>query len=147
MTLRASSSALLEILSTEAWPVSGSLGDLLLVARADVSSTIWGQAFPPNLVWLPKLVHVEVPRTYSISSHSPELLPSFINLTVSRVEHKLCPLLAFVGSQDIIRSGVSSGFLNPHPKEEEDELTRVPKAVKGTEAETVSAPSDWIRTY
>ena len=138
--LRASSPALLEVLSAKSWPVSGSLGDLLLMARADVPSTIWSQAFSHDLAWLPKLVHVEVPRTYSISSHSSELLPSFINLTVSRVEHKLCPLFAFNGSQDTTRSGVSSGFLNPHPKEEEDDLAGISKAVKGTEAETVSVP-------
>jgi hypothetical protein len=135
--LRASSTALLEVLSSESWPVSGSLGDLLLLARSGVSSSFWDQTFTDDLSWLPKLVPVEVPRTYSISSYSSELLPSFINLTVSRVEHKLCPLLAFDGSADIIRSGISSGFLNPHPHEEEDEYTGVPGAVKGEDDETV----------
>ncbi|KAF8471890.1 hypothetical protein BDZ91DRAFT_716758 [Kalaharituber pfeilii] len=126
--LRASSTALLEVLASDTWPISGSLGDLLLVARAGVSTSIWEQAFPEDLSWLPKLVPVEVPRTYSISSYSSELLPSFINLTVSRTEHKLCLLLAFDGSQDIVRSGVSSGFLNPHP---DDERARIPGAIMG----------------
>lgn len=131
----------MEVLALESWPVNGSLGDLLLVARSGVSSSIWEQAFAEDLSWLPKLVPVEVPRTYSISSYSSELLPSFINLTVSRTEHKLCPLLAFDNSSDILRSGVSSGFLNPHP---EDEQMEVPSVIKGSiteETEKVSVYS------
>jgi hypothetical protein len=140
--LRASSTALLEVLSSESWPVIGSLGDLLLLARSGVSSSVWDQVFTDDLSWLPKMVPVEVPRTYSISSYSSELLPSFINLTVSRVEHKLCPLLAFDGSEDIIRPGVSSGFLDPHPAEEEDEFNNAPGAIKGDDDGTVgSKPS------
>jgi hypothetical protein len=134
--LRASSTGLLEVLASESWPVSGSLGDLLSLARSGVSSTIWDSVFEQDLSWLPKLVPVEVPRTYSISSFSSELLPSFVNLTVSRVEHKLCPLLTFDGSKDILRSGISSGFLNPHPSEEDE--SEVPTAVKGGDEDMVS---------
>jgi sulfite reductase alpha subunit-like flavoprotein len=135
ISLRTASTSLLEVLSSDTWPVSGSLGDLLNIARSGVSPNIWDSAFSSDLGWLPKLVPVEVPRTYSISSYSSELLPSVVDLTVSRVEHKLCPLLAFDGSQDILRSGISSGFLNPHPSEE-DEST-IPRAIKCSDDDTV----------
>ncbi|KAF8536061.1 hypothetical protein BDD12DRAFT_935731 [Trichophaea hybrida] len=127
--LRASSTGLLEVLASESWPVSGSLGDLLGLAQSGVSSSIWDSVFGQDLSWIPKLVPVEVPRTYSISSFSDQLLPSFVNLTVSRVEHKLCPLLTFDGSNDILRSGISSGFLNPHPSEDED-ASDIPASIK-----------------
>lgn len=54
---------------------------------------------------------MEVPRTYSISSSPEELLPSTVDLTISRAEYRLCA--TFAGSSDVRRSGVSSGFLNP----------------------------------
>lgn len=80
---------------------------------------VWNKAFnPDDLSWLPKLILVEVPRTYSISSYSDELLPSSLDLTVSRVEHEIFQaLLPGVTGREFY-AGVSSGFLNPHPEEE-----------------------------
>ena len=75
--LRASSNTVLQVLATNEWPVRASLGDLLQAAVQDTPSRIWDQAFDlsGNLSWLSDLVPIEVPRTYSISTHSDELLP------------------------------------------------------------------------
>lgn len=117
--LRASSSFLLRLLSSETWPLNGSLGDILLIAKREISPEIWADAFDlTDISWLPKFISVEVPRTYSISSYSDDYLPSTIDLTVARASHILSPLIA--GEQQIVRSGVSSGFLNPRPAEEGD---------------------------
>jgi sulfite reductase alpha subunit-like flavoprotein len=119
--LRASSSSVLQVLATDEWPVRASLGDLLQAAVTDTPPRVWDQAFnltSGNLVWLCDLVPVEVPRTYSISSYSEELLPATVDLTISRSEYKLCS--TFAGTSDIIRNGVSSGFLNPPISEEYD---------------------------
>ncbi|KAJ2898070.1 sulfite reductase flavoprotein alpha-component [Zalerion maritima] len=111
--LRASSNTVLQVLATEEWPVRGSLGDLLQFAVEETAPHIWDQAFNLNndLNWLADLIPPEVPRTYSISSKPDELLPSTVDLTISRAEYKLCS--TFAGNQDITRCGVSSGFLNP----------------------------------
>ncbi|PSN69753.1 hypothetical protein BS50DRAFT_618748 [Corynespora cassiicola Philippines] len=114
-TLRASSHTTLKLLASNEWPVKGSIGDLLQTAIAEVPQEIWDHAFDLfNLAWLPKLIALEVPRTYSISNASPELLPSMIDLTVSRTETARDPL--FQGVQPALPLyGVSSGFLNPAP--------------------------------
>ncbi|SPO05370.1 related to nitric-oxide synthase, salivary gland [Cephalotrichum gorgonifer] len=111
--LRASSNVVLQVLATTEWPVRGSLGDLLQAAIQDTPPRIWDRAFDlsNDLSWLSDLIPVEVPRTYSISNYPEELLPSSVDLTVSRSEYKLCS--TFAGSTEITRSGVSSGFLNP----------------------------------
>jgi sulfite reductase alpha subunit-like flavoprotein/predicted heme/steroid binding protein len=112
--LRASSNTVLQVLATDEWPVRGTLGDLLQSAVLDTPTHIWDQAFDlsrEGLPWLTNIIAVEVPRTYSISCCPEELLPSTVDLTISRAEYKLCA--TFAGSSDIRRSGVSSGFLNP----------------------------------
>ncbi|KAG9237782.1 sulfite reductase flavoprotein alpha-component [Amylocarpus encephaloides] len=111
--LRASSNTVLQVLATEEWPVRASLGDVLQASVAEVSSHIWDQAFDltGNFSWLAELIPIEVPRTYSISNYPEELLPSTVDLTISRSDYKLCS--TFSGSSTIIRHGVSSNFLNP----------------------------------
>jgi sulfite reductase alpha subunit-like flavoprotein len=111
--LRASSRSTLSILSSEEWPVKGSLGDLLQLAISEAPQDIWDRAFDlENLAWLPKLISLEVPRTYSISNSSIELLPSTIDLTVSRTETARDPIFEAV-QPSLPLYGVSSGFLNP----------------------------------
>ncbi|KAF2682379.1 hypothetical protein K458DRAFT_405660 [Lentithecium fluviatile CBS 122367] len=114
-TLRASSQTTLKLLASDEWPVKGSIGDLLQTAIAEVPQDVWDRAFDlSNLAWLPKLISLEVPRTYSISNSSDELLPSLIDLTVSRTESARDPI--FRGVQPALPLyGVSSGFLNPAP--------------------------------
>jgi cytochrome b involved in lipid metabolism len=115
MALRASSSIVLKVLGSEMWPVQGTLGDLIQLAVAEVSPTIWNQAFDlADLSWLAKLIPIETPRTYSISNYSNELLPSVIDLTVSRSEYRLASVLD-TGISSNVRYGVSSGCLNPDP--------------------------------
>ncbi|KAK0710137.1 hypothetical protein B0T26DRAFT_836309 [Lasiosphaeria miniovina] len=111
--LRASSNTVLQVLATEEWPVRGSLGDLLQAAVADTNPHIWDRAFDlaGDLSWLADMIPVEIPRTYSISNYSQELLPSTVDLTVSRAEFKLCT--TFAGNSDVTCAGVGSGFLNP----------------------------------
>lgn len=111
--LRASSSTVIKVLATEEWPIRGSLGDLLQGAVTDTNPHIWDKAFDltGDLAWLVDLISVEIPRTYSISSHSQELLPSTVDLTISRAEYQLCA--TFAGDQKITCAGVGSGFLNP----------------------------------
>ncbi|KAK4211511.1 alpha subunit of putative sulfite reductase [Rhypophila decipiens] len=111
--LRASSNTVLQVLATEEWPVRASLGDLLQCAVTETNPHIWDRAFDlsGDLSWLTDLIAVEVPRTYSISTHSNELLPSTVDLTISRAEYKLCS--TFAGDKDITSAGVGSGFLNP----------------------------------
>ncbi|KAF4990484.1 hypothetical protein FGRMN_8441 [Fusarium graminum] len=112
--LHASSNTVLQVLATEEWPVQGSLGDLLQRAVVDTPGHIWNRAFNlDDLSWLSDLVQLEVPRTYSISGYSNNLLPSTVDLTISRVEHKVS--FIFSQGQHITRVGVSSGFLNPPP--------------------------------
>ncbi|KAH7068435.1 hypothetical protein BKA63DRAFT_451823 [Paraphoma chrysanthemicola] len=120
--LRASSNSVLQVLATDEWPVRASLGDLLQAAINDTPPRVWDQAFDlsGNLPWLAMLIPVEVPRTYSISNFSDELLPSTVDLTISRSEYDLCSTLA--GASREIRNGVSSGFLNPLVGEEMDVL-------------------------
>ncbi|KAI1084221.1 hypothetical protein F5B20DRAFT_287783 [Whalleya microplaca] len=112
--LHASSHTVLQVLATEEWPVRGSLGDLLQGALVDTPPLIWDKAFNlTNLSWLTDLIPVEVPRTYSIASYTDELLPSTVDLAVSRAEYKLCS--TFAKQEEISRGGVSSSFLNPCP--------------------------------
>ncbi|CAI6332041.1 unnamed protein product [Periconia digitata] len=120
--LRASSNTVLQVLATDEWPVRASLGDLLQAAVSDTPSRIWDQAFDLDgtLPWLTDLIPVEVPRTYSISNYSDELLPSTVDLTISRSDYQLCP--TFAKGQKVTRHGVSSGFLNPPVGEEMDVL-------------------------
>ncbi|KAI8652845.1 Cytochrome b5 heme-binding domain-containing protein [Fusarium keratoplasticum] len=119
--LHASSNTVLQVLATEEWPVGGSLGDLLQKAITDTPPQIWDKAFSlDNLDWLPELVQLEVPRTYSISSHTNELLPNTVDLTISRAEYKLGSM--FSQGQHITRAGVSSGFFNPHPSSAESSI-------------------------
>lgn len=115
--LRASSNTVLEVLGTNEWPVRGSLGDLLQSALMDTPPQIWDKTFNlDSITWLSDLITLEVPRTYSIASYTEELLPSTVDLAVSRAEYKLCS--TFSGHEDISRAGVSSGFLNPWPSSE-----------------------------
>ncbi|VBB80424.1 Putative Sulfite reductase, alpha subunit (flavoprotein) [Podospora comata] len=111
--LRASSNTVLQVLATTEWPVKGSLGDLLQAAVSETNPHIWDRAFDltGDLSWLCDLIAVEVPRTYSISNYSQELLPSVVELTISRAEYNLCS--TFAGEEEIACAGVSSGFLNP----------------------------------
>ncbi|KAF2021694.1 sulfite reductase flavo protein alpha-component [Aaosphaeria arxii CBS 175.79] len=114
--LRASSQTTLKILASDSWPVKGSIGDLLQTAIVEVPQDIWDQAFDlSNLSWLPKLIKLEVPRTYSISNAADSLLPSMIDLTVSRTESARDPLFQSV-QPALPLYGVSSGFLNPSPQ-------------------------------
>ncbi|KAM5354753.1 hypothetical protein ACJ41O_001400 [Fusarium nematophilum] len=115
--LHASSNTVLQVLATEEWPVRGSLGDLLQRAVMDTPVAIWDKAFSlDNLDWLADLVQLEVPRTYSISSYSTDLLPDTVDLTISRAEYKLCSM--FASGHEVTRAGVSSGFFNPNPSTE-----------------------------
>ncbi|KAK3938520.1 sulfite reductase [NADPH] flavoprotein alpha-component [Diplogelasinospora grovesii] len=113
--LRASSNTVLQVLATDEWPVRGS--HPLQRAVTDTNPHIWDRAFNltgagANLAWLADLVPVEVLRTYSISSYySEELLPSTVDLTISRAEYKLSS--TFAGDTDVTCAGVGSGFLNP----------------------------------
>ncbi|KKY34684.1 putative nadph-ferrihemoprotein reductase [Diaporthe ampelina] len=110
--LRASSNTALQVLATDEWPVRGSLGDLLQSAVMDTPQAVWDSAFNlQDLSWLCELVPVETPRTYSISSFPDELLPSTVDLSVSRSEYLLSA--TFAGDSRVTRCGVSSGFLNP----------------------------------
>jgi len=75
---------------------------------------LWGTAFDlSHLSWLLDLIPVEVPRTYSISNFSSELLPRTIDLTVGRSTFNLSSIID--PSQNTKGNGVSSGFLNPDP--------------------------------
>ncbi|KAF1959206.1 hypothetical protein CC80DRAFT_467607 [Byssothecium circinans] len=113
--LRASSQITLKLLAANEWPIKGSVGDLLQSAIAEVPQDIWDRAFDlSNLAWLPKLISLEVPRTYSISNSSNELLPSLIDLTVSRTESARDPIFQNI-QPSLPLYGVSSGFLNPAP--------------------------------
>ncbi|KAI0110397.1 cytochrome b5-like Heme/Steroid binding domain-containing protein [Nemania sp. FL0031] len=85
------------LLRTNEWPVRASLGDLLQSALMDTPPQIWDKA---------DLVTLEVPRTYSIASYTEELLPSTVDLAVSRAEYKLCS--TFAGHEDVPRAGVSN---------------------------------------
>ncbi|KAK1974673.1 sulfite reductase flavoprotein alpha-component [Colletotrichum cereale] len=118
--LRASSNTLLQVLATDEWPVRGSLGDLLQAAVMDTPTHVWDQAFDlsDDVPWLSDLIPVEIPRTYSISNYPEEMLPSTVDLTVSRAEYTLCA--TFAGHADVSRSGVSSGYLNPPVGSPED---------------------------
>ncbi len=120
MALRASSSTVVKVLGSEMWPVQGAVGDLLQLAVAEVSPQTWDTAFDlSDLSWLPKLIPIEVPRTYSISNYTNELLPSTVDLTVTRSEYKLADVLDY-GLCNTTRYGVSSGCLNPDPSHSED---------------------------
>ncbi|KAF2475923.1 uncharacterized protein BDR25DRAFT_253564 [Lindgomyces ingoldianus] len=113
--LRASSQTTLHILASDDWPVKGSIGDLLQTAIRDTPQDIWDRAFDlMNLAWLPKLIKLEVPRTYSISNASDGMLPSMIDLTVSRTESTRNSIFQSV-QPSLPLYGVSSGFLNPPP--------------------------------
>lgn len=116
--LHASSNTVLQVLATNEWPVCGSLGDLLQKALTDTPIHIWDKAFSlDNLSWLTDLVTLEVPRTYSIASYEDTLLPTTVDLAVSRAEHQVCSTFTDKGS--VFRTGVSSGFLNPYPTPDE----------------------------
>ncbi|KAF2831689.1 hypothetical protein CC86DRAFT_275958, partial [Ophiobolus disseminans] len=86
-----------------------------ILAISEAPQDVWDRAFDlTNLAWLPKLINLEVPRTYSISNSSTELLPSMIDLTVSRTETARDTI--FEGVQPSLPLyGVSSSFLNPAP--------------------------------
>ncbi|KAL3420190.1 sulfite reductase flavoprotein alpha-component [Phlyctema vagabunda] len=118
--LRASSNILLQVLATTEWPVRASLGDLLQAAVTDTAPHIWDQAFDLSgkVSWLSELIPIEVPRTYSISNYPDELLPSTVDLTVSRSNYNVCPSLA--GQSPVLRHGVGSGFLNPPMSSQEE---------------------------
>ncbi|KAH7316748.1 hypothetical protein B0I35DRAFT_503846 [Stachybotrys elegans] len=112
--LHASSNTVLQVLATDEWPVRGSLGDLLQDALMDTPPPIWNRAFNlDDLSWLADLIPLEVPRTYSIASYTEDLLPSTVDLAVSRAEYELCD--TFAKGATVSRAGVSSGFLNPVP--------------------------------
>ncbi|KAI9765701.1 MAG: hypothetical protein M1839_005396 [Geoglossum umbratile] len=119
LLLRASSSTVLKVLASETWPVHGSIGDLLRIAVTEVPQDTWNKAFnQDDLSWLVQLVPVEVPRTYSIASYSADPMPKSVDLTISRAEHEISPLLRIESDPETKRAGVASGFLNPHPSQE-----------------------------
>jgi sulfite reductase alpha subunit-like flavoprotein len=113
--LRSSSRSTQQILASQKRPVKSNLGDLLQLSISEVPQEIWDYAFDlNNLHWLPKLLSLEVPRTYSISNSSNELLLSMIYFTVPRTETARDPI--FDKIQPVLPLyGVSSGFLNPSP--------------------------------
>ncbi|KAJ1304872.1 hypothetical protein OPQ81_006006 [Rhizoctonia solani] len=114
-TLLRAPSITLQVLASSEWPVQGSLGDLLLASMDDVTEEAWDKVFDlDDLKWLPALVPLEVPRTYSVSKYSSEGLPDTVDLTVSRTEHPVYPVLVSAGAESTI-AGVTSGFLNPDP--------------------------------
>lgn len=117
--LHASSNTVLQVLATTEWPVRGSLGDLLQSALMDTPPQIWDKAFNLDTIssWLPDLISLEVPRTYSIASYTEDLLPSTVDLAVSRAEYELCD--TFAKGAKVMRGGVSSEFLNPYPSMDE----------------------------
>ncbi|KUJ15041.1 NADPH-ferrihemo protein reductase [Mollisia scopiformis] len=119
--LRASSTTVLQVLATDEWPVRATLGDILQAAVVDTPTHIWDQAFDitTDLLWLSELTPIEVPRTYSISNCPDELLPSTVDLTVSRSEYPLHPAISDPSVPT--RHGVSSSFLNP-PVSSQDEF-------------------------
>ncbi|KAJ6566665.1 hypothetical protein B0H19DRAFT_1138343 [Mycena capillaripes] len=113
------------VLEAEAWPVNGSLGDLLIGATGDFTENIWNTAFSlDDLSWLSEVVVPEVPRTYSVSSFPFELMPETIDLTVTRAQHEIFPLLRRPDGPTI-RGGVCSSFLNPFPNEDGQEEQEV----------------------
>lgn len=113
--LKGSSPTIVKIRASDEWPVKGSIGDLLQATISEVPEDVWDRAFDlNNLAWLPKLITLEVPRTYSISNASHELLPSTIDLTVSRTETARDAAFQSTSSH-LPLYGVSSGFLNPAP--------------------------------
>lgn len=117
--LRASSNTVLQVLATTEWPVRASLGDILQAAVMETPTHIWDQAFDlsGNLIWLSELVKIEVPRTYSISNYPDELLPSTVDLTVSRSDYTISPIFSDSSS---LRHGVGSSFLNPPVSAQEE---------------------------
>lgn len=119
--LRASSKTVLQVLAATEWPVRASLGDILQAAVAETPDHIWDQAFDlqNGLHWLTDLVEVEVPRTYSISNYPDELLPSSIDLTVSRSEYNVSSIFQ---DSEVPRHGVGSSFLNPPMSAQEEFL-------------------------
>ena len=128
--LSASSNTVLQVLATDEWPVRGTLGDLLQAAVLDTPSHIWEKAFDlDDLSWLSDLISPEVPRTYSIASHGNELLPSTVDLAVSRAEYQLCATFAKDG--DTSRAGVASGHLNPKPGSDMDADDEAPEVLIG----------------
>ena len=98
------------------------MGDLLQAAVAETPTQVWDQALDlsGNLLWLSELVKIEVPRTYSISNYPGGLLPSTIDLMVSRSTHRLS---STYDDPDPIRYGVGSSFLNPPVTDEEEYIT------------------------
>jgi sulfite reductase alpha subunit-like flavoprotein len=112
--LQKSSNILEEILASDLWPVRGSLGDLLQLTLTEATLGPSDNTFDlSNLSWLLNLIPVEVPRTYSISSFSRELLPSTIDLTVARSTFNFSSIID--QSRGLNGNGVSSSFLNPNP--------------------------------
>lgn len=123
--LQASSRTVLQVLATDEWPVRGSLGDILQEAIVDTPEVIWDRAFSlDDPSWLAELIPLEIPRTYSIASYTEDLLPTTVDLAVSRAEFKLSA--TFAGSNTITRAGVSSGFLNPRPASDGDVKEMMP---------------------
>ena len=112
------------VLASDMWPVRGSLGDLLQLALTEATAKTSENAFDlSNLSWLLDIIPVEVPRTYSISSFSTELLPSTIDLTVARSTFNLCS--AIDQDRGVQGQGVSSSFLNPNPSDSSLDLSVV----------------------
>ncbi|KAI8812200.1 hypothetical protein BJ742DRAFT_880965 [Cladochytrium replicatum] len=112
------------LLKSGAEEIDAHLGDLFASISEELTPTVVANTFPTTfagtgLRWLLDIVPPEVPRMYSIScSGMDDALPSYIDLTVSRVNHPLVRSLAFNGENIGLlntRWGVSSGFLNPHP--------------------------------
>nr|XP_036575257.1 sulfite reductase flavoprotein alpha-component [Colletotrichum truncatum]KAF6781801.1 sulfite reductase flavoprotein alpha-component [Colletotrichum truncatum] len=103
-----------KVSASDMWPVRGSLGDLLQLALPQAGAESTNGAFQlSDISWLLDLIPVEVPRTYSISSFSRELLPSTIDLTVARSSFKISSVID--QSESVQGRGVSSDFLNPDP--------------------------------
>lgn len=104
-----------KLLSSNPWPIAGTLGDVLQLAIGEVSPVIWDSVFDlAHLSWLPEMIPVAQPRSYGVSS--PPLmgssLPSTVKITVKRCIYEAHPSLDN-GVDGNLRYGASSGALNP----------------------------------
>jgi hypothetical protein len=111
-----------ELLKSQTWPLTASLGDLLQVAIEEVSPVVWDAVFDlSHLSWLPEMIPVASPRPYGISA--PGLmgssLASTVRITVTRVAYEVHPSLDD-GSGSRARYGMVSSALNPVPDETDD---------------------------
>ncbi|KAJ7868650.1 hypothetical protein B0H13DRAFT_1896983 [Mycena leptocephala] len=81
------------VLEAEAWPVNGSLGDLLIGATGDFTENIWNTAFSlDDFSWLSELVVPECLRSPSSSCLRRSTSPSPVLVGISRPLNFQLPL-------------------------------------------------------